>query len=235
MRLFYLTNLPYKDAKYIRASTASQTILYEVSARFSIGAFIRTCRDILTAKVAASPSRYQNIYLRQSMSPEFDAMKAKMMAILVRDSEGCLDEREMEALQITVRIACEFFMFLQGSNDAPELYKVDYLAGKIFAPELDEAEYMAGTIRSGMDWFFSIAQTGRILTGLDLKIGFDAKLPSTFSELKQSYESVFGQVAESPHSAHAMGLLLSLVQMMFLFMTVYFPSFLSFSSESGSA
>jgi hypothetical protein len=36
------------------------------------------------------------------------------------------------------------------------------------------------------------------------------------------------------HSIEAMGLLLSLVQMMFLFMTVYFPSFLSFSSDSGS-
>lgn len=169
------------------------------------------------------------------MSPEFNTMKAQMMAILVRDSEGCFDEREMEALQITVRIACEFFLFLQESNDLPELHRADYMAGTIRAPKLDEAEYMAGTIRSGMDWFFSMAQTGGVLTGLELKIGFGAKLPSTFSELKQSYESVFGRVLESTHSAKAVGLLLSLVQMMFLFMTVYFPSFLSFSSESGSA
>ena len=93
---------------------------------------------------------------------------------------------------------------------------------------------MAGTIRSGLDWFFSMAQTGRILTGLELQSGFGPKLPSTFSELKASYDSVLRQVLESPHSAKAIGLLLSLVQMMFLFMTVYFPSFLSFSSESGS-
>jgi hypothetical protein len=71
----------------------------------------------------------------------------------------------MEALQITVRITCEFFMFLQESNDAPELR---------------EAHYMAATIRSGMDWFFSIAQTGGILNGLELEIGFGPKLPSTF-------------------------------------------------------
>jgi len=32
----------------------------------------------------------------------------------------------------------------------------------------------------------------------------------------------------------ARGLLLSLIKMMFLLMTVYFPSFLSFSGESGS-
>ena len=93
---------------------------------------------------------------------------------------------------------------------------------------------MAGTIRSGMDWFFSMAQTGRILTGLELQRGFGPKLPSTFSELKASYDSTFLQVLESTHSIKAMGLLLSLVQMMFLFMTVYFPSFLSFSSENRS-
>lgn len=93
---------------------------------------------------------------------------------------------------------------------------------------------MAGTIRSGMDWFFSVAQTGGILTGLELQRGFGSKLPNTFSELKASYESVFHQVLESTHSIKAMGLLLSLVKMMFLFMTVYFPSFLSFSSEGRS-
>ena len=100
--------------------------------------------------------------------------------------------------------------------------------------ELGEAEYMAGTIRSGLDWFFSMAQTGSVLTGLKLQHGFGPNLPRTFSELKASYESVFHQVLESTHSIKALGLLLSLMQMMFLFMTVYFPSFLSFSSETGS-
>lgn len=153
-------------------------------------------------------------------SPEVEALKARMTAIILRDSEGFFDDpKEGEDLQITVRIACEFFAFLQESNDVPEL---------------SEAEYMAGTIRSGLDWFFSMAQTGGVLTGLELQSGFGPKLPSTFSELKASYESIFHQVLESTHSIKAIGLLLSLVQMMFLFMTVYFPSFLSFSSESGS-
>jgi len=155
------------------------------------------------------------------LSPlEVDAMKARMKAIILRDSEGFFDDpKESEDLQITVRIACEFFVFVQQSNDPPEL---------------GEAEYMAGTIRSGLDWFFSMGETGSILTGLKLQSGFGPKLPSTFSELKASYDSVFHQVLESTHSIKAIGLLLSLVQMMFLFMTVYFPSLLSFSSESGS-
>jgi hypothetical protein len=143
-----------------------------------------------------------------------------MTAVIVRDSEGFFDDpKESEDLQTTVRVACEFFIFLQQTNEAPEF---------------GEAEYMAGTIRSGMDWFFSMAQTGRILTGLNLRYGFGPKLPSTFSELKASYESVFHEVLQSAHSIKAMGLLLSLIQMMFLFMTVYFPSFLSFSGETGS-
>ena len=155
-----------------------------------------------------------------SFSPELDVMKERMTAIIMRDSEGFFDDpKESEDLQITVRIACEFFVFLQRSNDVPEF---------------GEADYMAGTIRSGLDWFFSMAQTGRILTGLKLQSGFGPKLPSTFSELKESYDSLFHRVLESTHSIKAIGLLLSLVQMMFLFMTVYFPSFLSFSSENAS-
>ena len=99
-------------------------------------------------------------------SLEIDALKAQMTAIILRDSEGFFDDpKESEDLQVTVRIACEFFMFLQQSNDVPEL---------------GGSEYMAGTIRSGLDWFFSMAQTGGILTGLKLQSGFGPKLPNTF-------------------------------------------------------
>ncbi len=153
-------------------------------------------------------------------SLEMDAMMAQITSIIVRDSEGYFDDpKENENLKITVRIACEFFDFLQLSTNVPSRR---------------EAEYMAGTIRSGLDWFFYMARTGGSLTGLELQRGFGPKLPSTFSELKASYQSRFHQVLESTHSVEAIGLLLSLVQMMFLFMTVYYPSFLSFSSESGS-
>lgn len=99
-------------------------------------------------------------------------------------------------------------------------------------PELSEADYMAGTIRSGLDWFFAMAQTGSVLTGLKLQRGFGQEMPRSFPELKASYDSTFQQLRESSHSAKAIGLLLSLIQMMLIFMTVYFPSFLSFSNVS---
>jgi hypothetical protein len=94
---------------------------------------------------------------------------------------------------------------------------------------------MAGTIRSGMDWFFPMAQTGRILTGLKLQTGFDSTLPGTFAELKVCYNTIFQQVMEATHSIKAVGLLFSLVQMMSLFMTAYYPTFSSFSIENDTA
>jgi hypothetical protein len=72
-----------------------------------------------------------------------------------------------------------------------------------------------------------MAQTGRVLTGLELRTGFGPELPSSFAALKVSYDSIFHQVLECINSAKAIGLLLSLAQMMLLFMTVYFPSLLS--------
>jgi hypothetical protein len=152
-------------------------------------------------------------------SEEMDAMKAQMTAVLVRDAEGYFDDpKENEALQTTVHIACEFFMFLQVNE----------------VPEFSKADYMADTIRSGMDWFYPMAWTGSVLTGLKLQRGFGPRLPGTYSEMRSSYDTVFRQLLESTHSIKALGLLLSLVQMMLLFMVVYFPAFLSFSIEAGS-
>src|SRR5947208_14550927 len=102
-------------------------------------------------------------------SPEMDAMQARMKAIILRDSEGFFDDpKESEDLQITIRIACEFFVFLRQSKDVPEL---------------DEAEYMAGTIRSGLDWFFSMAHPCRILHGLKLQRGFCPNFPRSYTAL----------------------------------------------------
>lgn len=154
-----------------------------------------------------------------AVSPELDAMLAQIRAVILHDSEGFFDSpKENENLQITARIACEFYLFLRQSGATPDL---------------SEADYMAGTIRSGLDWFFSMAQTGSILTGLNLQRGFGRELPRNFLELRLSYDSTFQQLRECTHSAMAIGLLLSLLQIMLLFMTVYFPSFSFFSNESG--
>lgn len=150
-------------------------------------------------------------------SPDAEANENKIKETIIRGAEGLFDEPvERENLQVTVRIACEFHEFLRQSADAPEL---------------SEAEYIAETIRSGLDWFFSMGQTGGILAGLKLQKGFGPKFPSSFLEMKAAYNTVFEQLLDCNRSAKAVGLLLSLVQMMLLFMTAYFPSFKSFSPE----
>jgi hypothetical protein len=55
-------------------------------------------------------------------SPEMDAMELQMTTVILRDSEGFFDEPEQrQELQITVRVACEFFVFLNQSTDPPEV------------------------------------------------------------------------------------------------------------------
>jgi len=154
-------------------------------------------------------------------SPEQDELKAQIETVILRDSEDFFDEPEdLAVLRNAIRIACEFFDFLKRTDGTPEL---------------SEAEYMAGTIRSGIDNFYAMAQWGRILTGLELRKGFAQNMLSTLIEIKKMYDSIFQQLTLSTSSAKGVGLLLSLVQIMLLFMTAYFPSFLSFSGSETSS
>ena len=154
-------------------------------------------------------------------SPEMDDLMAQIKTIILRQSENAFDEPEDNAaLQNTIRIACEFFIFLKGIDGSAEL---------------SEAEYMADTIRSGIDDFYAMAQWGRVLRGLELRKGFAQNMPTTLIEMKKMYDSIFQQLTDPTviPSAKGVGLLLSLAQLMLLFMTVHFPSFLSFDlSES---
>ncbi len=154
-------------------------------------------------------------------SPELNELQAQIKTIILRESEDFFDEpADLVVLQNTIRIACEFLDFLKRTDSAPEL---------------SEVEYMADTIRSGIDDFYRMAQWGRILTGLELRKGFAQSMPSTLTEMKNIYASIFQQLIRSASSAKGVGLLLSLAQIMLLFMTMYFPSFLSFSASESSS
>ncbi|MHB8413584.1 MAG: hypothetical protein ACYDDI_16780 [Candidatus Acidiferrales bacterium] len=143
-------------------------------------------------------------------SENLNQLKTQIEAVILRESEDFFaDPKDLAVLRVTIRIACEFFDFLERTDDPLEE---------------SEAEYMAGTIRSGMDFFFTLAQWGGMLSGLELRTGFGQKLPSTFSEMKVSYGSVLRQLIQCKSSATGMGMLLFLAQTMLLFMTIYFPS-----------
>ncbi len=153
--------------------------------------------------------------------PDLDELRVQIEALILRESEDFLDEpKDLAVLQVTIRIACEVLDFLRRTHGTPELR---------------EAEYMAGTIRSGMGEYFTMGQWGAILSGLELQKGFGRKLLSSFSEMKASYDSTFQQLIQCTSSAKGIGLLLSLVQMMLLFMTAYFPSFLAYSGPESSS
>jgi len=119
-------------------------------------------------------------------SPELDELKAQIKNIILRESDDFFDEPEdLAVLQVTIRIACEFYDFLKRTDSAPEL---------------EEAEYIRDTIRSGMDEFFQMSQWGDILTGLELQKGFRREFPTSFPEVKASYGSVFQELLTSASS-----------------------------------
>src|SRR5712672_1167108 len=103
-------------------------------------------------------------------SPEMDELMAQIKTIILRQSENAFDEPEDNAaLQNTIRIACEFILFLKDIDDTPEL---------------SQAEYVADTIRYGIDDLYTMAQWGRVLTGLELRKGFAQNMPTTLIEMK---------------------------------------------------
>jgi hypothetical protein len=146
-----------------------------------------------------------------------DKLQTEIKAIILRESEDFFDEPEdLAVLEVTIRIACDFHEFLKKADGTPEY---------------SEADYMVGTIRCWVDEFFTMAQWGRILSGLKLHQGYPRTFPADFTALKESYCSVFEELLSCDRSAKAVGLLLSLVQLMLVFLTAYFPLFASFDPD----
>jgi hypothetical protein len=146
---------------------------------------------------------------------DVDELREEIETIVLRESADFFEDAESrDALEVTVRICCEFYNFLETEGADPDP---------------SEARYVAQTVRSGMDQYYTMEQYGRILGGLKLQEGFSQKLPQTLVELKIEYEAVFQQVLDCKSSARAFGLLLSLTRLMLLFLAVYFQSFESFS------
>jgi hypothetical protein len=151
---------------------------------------------------------------------DVDELREEIEAIILRGADDFFDAPEdRSALEVTVRICCEFYDFLMRAKDPPDS---------------SDANYIASTIRSGIEEYFTLEQYGRVLGDLKLQQGFLSKLPQSFIELKTEYEAVFQRVLDCEVSAEAFGLLLSLTKLMLLFLTVYFQSFESYSAPGGS-
>jgi hypothetical protein len=151
---------------------------------------------------------------------DVDELREQIEWIILRGADDFFEAPEdRSALEVTVRVCCEFYDFLMGADDPPDS---------------SDANYMASTIRSGVEEYFTLEQYGRVLSGLKLQEGFSVKLPQTFAELKTEYETLFQQVLDCEISGKAFGLLLSLTKLMLLFLAIYFQSFQSYSSPDGA-
>jgi hypothetical protein len=155
----------------------------------------------LTRKDALSLRRYTDAREAGMLfSPELDELKAQIGMVILRESEDFFDEpKDLAVLQVTIRIACEFFDFLKGQTTRQHCQKP-----------------ITWRIQFGLGLTISIRRPnwGNILTGLELRKGFAQNVPSTLSEMKELHDSVFQQLTRCTSSAKGVGLLLSLVQIM---------------------
>src|ERR1700761_9108003 len=94
---------------------------------------------------------------------DVDELREEIEAIILRGADDFFDAPEdRSALEVTVRICCEFYDLLPRASDPPAS---------------SDANYMASTIRSGIEEYFTLEQYGRVLSGLKLQQGFAGKLP----------------------------------------------------------
>ena len=113
---------------------------------------------------------------------DVDELREEIEGIILRGAKDFFDAAEdRSALEVTIRICCEFYEFLMGADDPPDS---------------SDANYMASQIRSGIEEYFTLEQYGRVLSGLKLQEGFSGKLPQTFAELKTEYEAIFQQILD---------------------------------------
>jgi len=132
--------------------------------------------------------------------------------LIVAGSEGFFDEADIrECLHITIRIAKDFYDFLVKFGETPPA---------------KEVAYVMDTIRSGIDWFFRLADLCvTINTGRDTW-NFDPHLHWDFPALREKFLRDFEYLAVSPDVSvvDRLASLLALTHLELVFLAQHFPS-----------
>ena len=114
-----------------------------------------------------------------------------------------------EMLHISIRVSCEFHKFLLDFGDNP--------------PQ-QEAEYVADTIRSGIDWFYSLAFHCRLRDDLATS-RFDRQGTSSFPKLREACLREFDILCRpSATPGETLASLLAFIHLELVFMAQVFPS-----------
>jgi hypothetical protein len=118
--------------------------------------------------------------------------------------------KEREMLHISIRVSCEFQKFLLDFGDSPSQ---------------DEAEYVADTIRSGMDWFYSLAHHCHSLPDDLATWRFDRQITSNFPKLREACLGQFNILCRpSATPGEMLASLLAFIHLELIFMAQVFPS-----------
>jgi hypothetical protein len=121
-------------------------------------------------------------------------------------------------LHVTIRIACDFHQFLLNHGETPS--------------DLD-ADYVMGTIRSGMDQYFSLAQSASIIGDGLARWNFDQQVIASFPELRNAcllrFQELFNPQA---NPCELLASLIALVHLELLFLAHTFPLIVSRFKEN---
>jgi hypothetical protein len=113
-------------------------------------------------------------------------------------------------LRLTIRIAHDFHQFLLKFGETPPA---------------DEVTYAMDTIRSGLDQFFLLAYSCRVIGKESARWNFERSVVSTFSELRRDYLRRFEELSRSEASGGELLVsLLALVHLELTFLAQNFPS-----------
>lgn|SRR5271165_1215296 len=118
--------------------------------------------------------------------------------------------KEREMLHVSIRVSCDFHKFLLDFGEKPPGH---------------EAAYVADTIRSGIDWFYSLAFHCHGIRDDLVKWTFDRQATTSFHELRVACLRCFEDLCRPSATAGEMlASLLSYIHLELVFMAQTFPS-----------
>jgi hypothetical protein len=134
---------------------------------------------------------------------------ANIKAMIVEGSDGLFDDDE--DLHVTIRIAQDFYTFLEKFGDNPPT---------------EEVAYVSDTIRSGMDQFFLLAQSCRVIAVDGKNWFFDPHLSWDHPALRRAFLDGFRHLRNSTDASASQRLswLLALTRLELTFLARHFPS-----------
>lgn len=113
-------------------------------------------------------------------------------------------------LHVTIRIAHDFYKFLERFGEKPPMREITYVSD---------------TIRSGMDQFFLLADSCTVINVDDDNWRFPMHASGDFPALRHRFLNGFERLANSPDAGAAQMLswLLELTHLELVFMALHFP------------